>query len=357
MTLKQKKFLDNFRSLTLGLVIVLGCIHFKALLPFLLSFDISTLSPGQLLTYEWIIPIISTLTLLDRRRSIMIAAKLPSWRGLGFMFLFLVAFALSIQLRKPPLQFLSIVGLTFSVSYALWGKEVAVLLRFPLSLLAFAIPVTFYLDFFGELSPAIASFIGWLSSAIDLSGFEFFRDFFGLKGFTLKPYSPSSGVQALFAIMAVTFSLAHFTVTTRVQRVALYICIIPLAFIVDIVRSFIICLIAQKFDRTWAVEFYASSSQYMAFFIALLFIFQLANLIVKISVRLKKPSPDEWLKGVEKIEQKQDVPEPSIFHSIVIIFIVVMLALATFMFAGETAPKNTGPAKAPPKAPTYRISR
>jgi exosortase/archaeosortase family protein len=357
MTLKQKKFLDNIRSLTLGLVIVLGCIHFKEVLPLLLSFDISRLSPGQLLTYEWIIPLISTLTLLDRRRSMMVAAQLPSWRGLGYMFLFLVAFAISIHLKKPPLQFLSIVGLTFSVSYALWGKEVAALLRFPLSLLAFAIPITFYLDFLGGLSPVIASFISWLSSAIDLSGFEYFRDLFGLTGFTLKPYSPSSGVQALFAIMAVTFSLAHFTVTTRIQRAALYICIVPLAFIVDIVRSFIICLIAQKLDRTWAVEFYSSSSQYVAFFIALLFIFQLANLIVKISARLKKPSPDEWLKGVEKIEKKQEEAEQSLFHSIIIVFVVVILALATFMFAVETAPKNTGPKKAPPKPPTYRISR
>jgi len=357
MTLKQKKFLDNIRSLTIGLVIVLGCIHFKELFYLLLSFDISTFSPRQLLTYKWIIPLVSTLTLLDRRRSMMVAAGLPSWRGLGFMFLFLVAFALSIQLKRPPLQFLSIVGLTYSVSFALWGKEVAALLRFPLSLLAFAIPLTFYLDFFGGLSPAIASLISWLSNAIDLLGFEYFRDLFGLTEFTLKPYSPSSGVQALFAIMAVTFSLAHFTVTTRVQRAALYICIIPLAFIVDIVRSFIICLIAQKLDRSWAVEFYSSSSQYIAFFIALLFIFQLANLIVKISARLKKPSPDEWLKGIEKIEKRQEVPEQSISQSIIIVFIVVLLSLATFMFAVETAPKNTGPKKAPPKAPTYRMSR
>jgi len=333
MTLKQKKFLDNFRSLTLGLVIVLACIHFKEILPLILSFDIRVLSPGQLLTYEWIIPFISTLTLLDRRRSMMVAARLPSWRGMGYMFLFLVAFVISIQLKKPPLQFLSIVGLTYSVSYALWGKEVAALLRFPLSLLAFAIPITFYLDFLGGLSPAVASFISWLSSAIDLSGFEYFRDLFGLTGFTLKPYSPSSGVQALFAIMAVTFSLAHFTVTTRVQRLALYLCIVPLAFIVDIVRSFIICLIAQKLDRTWAVDFYSSSSQYIAFFIAILFIFQLANLIVKISARLKKPSPDEWLKGVEKIEKKQEAPEPSLSHSIIIVFVVVLLSLSTFMFA------------------------
>jgi len=92
-------------------------------------------------------------------------------------------------------------------------------------------------------------------------------------------------------------------------------------------------------------------------FIALLFIFQLANLIVKISARLKKPSPDEWLKGIEKIEKRQEVPEQSISQSIIIVFIVVLLSLATFMFAVETAPKNTGPKKAPPKAPTYRMSR
>jgi len=354
---QQKKFLDNIRSLTLGLVILLGCIHFKAVLPLVLSFDIRSLSPSQLLTYEWIIPIVSILTLMDRRRNIMVVAQLPSWRGVGYMFLFLVAFVLSIQVNKPPLQFLSIVGLTYSVSYALWGKEVAALLRFPLSLLAFAIPITFYLDFLGSLSPILASFLQWLGSAIDLSGFETFRDLFDLKGFVLKPYSPSTGIQALFAIMAVTFSLAHFTVTTNAQRAILYLCILPLTFAVDIARSFLICLIAQKFDRSWAVEFYSSSSQYVAFFIAILFIFQLANLIVKVSVRLKKPSPDEWLKAIDKIEKRQETKEQSLSQSIIIVFIVVILSLATFLFAVDTSPKNLGPKKAPPKAPTYRISR
>jgi exosortase/archaeosortase family protein len=358
MTLNQKKFLDNIRSLTLGLVIVLGCVHFKALLPLILEFKITDLSPSQLLTYEWIIPIVCTLSLLERRRNILLEARFPSWRGVLYMTLYLIAFAISIHLKKPPLQFLSIVGLTYSVSYALWGKDVATLLRFPLSLLVFAIPITFYLDFFGSLSPLFASFFRWLSNAIDLSGFEYFRDLFGLKGFTLKPYSPSSGIQALFAISAVTFSLAHFTVTKTSQRYALYACILPLTFVVDIVRSFAICLIAAKLDRTWAIEFYSSSSQYVAFFIAILFIFQLANLIVTISTRLKKPSPDEWLKGIEKIEKRAEEPEQSLFNSIAITFIVVLLSLATFLFAIETSPKNMGTKKAPPKAPpTYRMTR
>jgi hypothetical protein len=357
MTLKQKKFLDNFRSLTLGLVIVLACVHFREVLPLVLDFQLSALSPSQLLTYEWIIPIVTTLSLLERRRSILVIAGFPSWRGLGYMFLYLIAFALSIHVKEPPLQFLAIVGLTYSVSYALWGKEVATLLRFPLGLLVFAIPLNFYLTFLGSLSPMLASFFSWLSDTIDLSGFEFFKNLFGLTGFTLKPYSPSSGVQALFAITAVTFSLAHFTVTTRTQRAALYLCIIPLTFVVDIVRSFAICLIAAKLDRNWAVEFYSSSSQYVAFFIAILFIFQLANLIVTISDRLKKPSPDEWLKSLEKFEKKVDKPEPSLLHSILIIFVVVLFSLATFLFAVETTPRNTGPKKAPPKPPTYRITR
>lgn len=357
MTLKQKLFLDNIRSLTLGLVIVLGGMHFRELLPLILEFKITALSPSQLLTYEWIIPLVSALILLERRRNIRLAARLPSWRGVLYMTLYLIAFAISIQLKKPPLQFLSIVGLTYSASYALWGKEVAVLLRFPLSLLVFAIPVTFYLDFFGNLSPLFASFFICLSHTIDLSGFEFFRNLFDLKGFTLKPYLPSSGIQSLFAISAVTFSLSHFTVTKTSQRRVLYACILPLTFAVDIAHSFIICLIAATLDPTWAQEFYNSSSQYVAFFIAILFIFQLANLIVTISARLKKPSPDEWLKGVEKIDKRTEKPEQHLFHSIIIVFVVVLLSLATYMFAVETTPRNMSPKKAPPTAPTYRITR
>jgi exosortase/archaeosortase family protein len=330
MTIKQKKILDSFRSLSLSLVILLVGIHFKEFLAPLLSLDLTKLYHSQLLTYEWIIPLVSVLALLDTRRIFTLVAGLPSWRGLAFTVFFLVALLLSVHFEKPPLQFLSITGLTFAVSYAFWGRGVATLLKFPMSLLAFTIPVTFYLSLVESLSPHLAAAVTFVGSALELSGFEMFKGWFGLTGFTLGTSSPYSGIRLLFAVTAITFSLAHFTVTTRPQRWALYLCAFPLAFVIDLLRTFFICLIAYRLDRTWAADFYGYSSDFLAFFVAVLFIFQIANLVVRISARIKKPSAKEWLRSLEQGETAASEPEQSLTHSIVIVFLVTLCAVITF---------------------------
>jgi hypothetical protein len=331
---KKKPILDSFRLLGFALVMLLFCLHFKAFLSPILSFDLMKLYHSQLLTYEWIMPLMSFLVLIDRRKTLSYASELPSWRGFGITVVFLVAFAVSVHFKKTPLQFLSVTALTYAISYAFWGQGFAVLLRFPLSLLAFAIPLSFYVTFIGALSPALASGMTLLGGALELSGFETFKGWFQLKGFTVGASSPYSGLQLLFSVAAITFSLAHFTLSTRLQRLALYLCTFPVAYLIDLIRSFLICLIANIVDRASAVTFYNYSADYLSFFVAVFFIFQIANMVVTISAKYRKPTANEWLRSLEKDEQQDKQPEQSLLLSSFIVFLTIIATAMTFILIG-----------------------
>lgn len=339
-----KKFLEGFRALTLGVLIVLGCLHFKGMLTHLLSIDFTKISAPQLISYEWIVPLISLSSLLGRRREISLVAALPSWNGFGFTCLFLVALSLSAQLGKPPLQLLSIAGLVCSVAHAFWGKEGAKLLWFPMGFLVFAVPVSFYVSCVEALSPAFSAFLTRFGATVELSGFEYFRDALNLKGLTLETLSPNSGIRSLFAMAAITVAFAHFTVKTRLQRWTLYVCTIPITYFTNLIRSLVICLIALRLDQKWAINFYSHFSQYMVFFIGLMFIFQVANLITKISERLKKPTAKEWLNSLEVHETRLSEPEQSLFKSATIISLTLLFAVGAFFFTGQKAPADVHPA-------------
>lgn len=331
---KKEPILDRFRLLGFALVMLLCCLHFKTFLRPLLFFDLMKLYSSQLLTYEWIIPLMSFLVLIERRKRLSRAVELPSWRGFDMSVAVLVAFAASVYFNNPPLQFLSVTALTYAISYAFWGQGVAALLRFPLSLLVFAIPLSSYLRLIEALSPALASGMTFLGSALELSGFETFKGWFELKGFTLRASSHYTGLQLLFSVAATTFSLAHFTLSSRPQRMALYLCTFPVAYLIDLIRSFLICLIACLANRDSAINFYNNSSDYLAFFVAVLFIFQIANMVVTISARLKKPSATEWLYTLEKDAQQNEKPEQSLVHSSFIVFLTIIATAITFFLIG-----------------------
>jgi exosortase len=326
------KILTWLRALTLFALIILAFLHFKSALLSAMAIDFTKFSASQLISYEWIIPFISFYALLSRRDDISRAAGVPSWIGFGLTCFFLTALSVSAHTHKPPFQLLSIAGVIFSVSYAFWGREAAKLLWFPMSFLIFAVPVFFYLECLKAFSDALPELLMRFGTAVEQAGFKSFCDLLELKGFSLKSADPSRGIHSLFAMLAIATTFAHFTVKTRLQRMALFCFAIPVTIIANLFSSLLICLIALKLDRQWAVTFYAHYSQYMTFVISLLLIFKAANVIVRFSERLKKPTAKEWLSSIEARETQIDTNEQSIVKSVAIVCLVLMAGMLAFFF-------------------------
>ena len=328
----EKKILEWLRSLTLFVLIILGCLHFKGVLLSAMAIDFTKISATQLISFEWIIPFISFYAIFVQRNDISRAAALPSWTGFVMTCFFLVALSVSAQTNQTPFQLLSIAGMVIAITHAFWGREAAKLLWFPMGFLIFAVPVFFYLDCLKMVSESLSDIILRFGTSVEQTGFQYFRDLLGLKGFTLKPADPASGIRSLFAMLAIAITLAHFTVKTRQQRFAVFCYAIPITIVANMLRSLIICLIALKLDREWASTFYTHYSQYATILIASLLFFQLANFIVYLSEKYKKPTAKEWLHNIEEQETQVDVPKQSIVKSTAIICLIFIFALFAFFF-------------------------
>lgn len=346
------KILAWLRSLTLFMLIILGCLHFRTALLSAMTVDFTKISPTQLISFEWIVPFISLYSLFDRRAEIARVASLPSWTGFVMTCFFLVALSVSAHTSQPPLQLLSIAGMIISVTHAFWGKEAAKLLWFPMGFLVFAVPIFFYLDCLKILSESLSDMIVRFGTSVEQTGFQYFRDLLGIEGLILKPADPASGIRSLFAMLAIATTFSHFTVKTRQQRWALFCYAIPITIVANLIRSFIICVIALKIDRKWAVTFYDHYSQYVTFIIGLLLIFQFANFIVYLSEKYKKATAKAWLHNLEEQETQVDAPAQSIVKSTAIVCLVFIFAMAAFFFtnthkSGVASEKPATPAPSP----------
>jgi exosortase len=329
----ETKIIVWLRAVTLFVLIILGCLHFKSALLSAMAIDFTKISATQLISFEWIVPFISFYALFARRDEISRAAALPSWTGFVMTCLFLVALSVSAQTNQAPLQLLSFAGVIIFVTHAFWGKEAAKLLWFPMGFLVFAVPVFFYLDCLKLLSESLSDMILRFGTSVEQTGFNYFRDLLGIKGLILKPTDPSSGIRSIFAMLAIAVTLAHFTVKTRQQRFAVFCYAIPITIVANMIRSLIICLIALKLDREWAITFYTHYSQYVTFLIALILFFKLANFLVYLSEKYRKPTAKEWLQNITEQETQVDVPKQNIVKSTAIICLIFIFAMAAFFFA------------------------
>jgi exosortase len=334
----ETKILVWLRAVTLLLLIILGCLHFKSVLLGAMAIDFTKISATQLISFEWLVPFISFYSLFSRRADIARAAAFPSWTGFVMTCFFLVALSASAHANQPSFQLLSIAGVVISVTHAFWGKDAAKLLWFPLGFLVFAVPVFFYLDCLKMLSESLSDMIIRFGTSVEQTGFKYFRDLLGLKDFILKPADPASGIRSLFAMLAIAITFAHFTVKTRQQRCAVFCYAIPITIIANMIRSLLICLIAFKLDRGWAETFYTHYSQYVALLIGLFLFFQFANFIVYISEKYKKPTAKAWLQSIKEQETQVDVQKHSIVKSAAIICLIFIFAMAAFFFTNTHKP-------------------
>jgi exosortase len=225
--------------------------------------------PLEDLTHGWVVPFVSAYMVWRQREALGKAAGQPSARGLFWVALSLVLFWFGNRGQQERLEQLSLIGLVWSVPYALWGRQVGRLMRMPAAYLIFVIPVASYLDFFtihlrilaSSLSVALLNGFGL---QVEQSGTALISRLPGAE-FNIDVADPCSGIRSLFAMMALTAAYAYFTQRTLLQKWALFACSVPLAVAGNIVRILTICLVARGFGQAAAMGFYHDYSGYVVF--------------------------------------------------------------------------------------------
>lgn len=227
----------------------------------------------------WLFPLVSLFDIWLRRGAFRKAAGLPSRLGFVWVCVFLALAWSGARLGVMPFEQVSLIGLVWSVPYALWGRGTGRLMLFPAWYLLFSLPVSPYLETFTRLLRTLAAgtatgLLNGFGVAVGL--FDGTRIFYGTPpdtGFCVDVADPCSGIRSLSALVAGTAAYAHFCQENRIQRWMLLACAFPVAILGNILRILSICTVGLFFGQDATTGYFHDYSGYVFYGISLALLF------------------------------------------------------------------------------------
>ena len=226
---------------------------------------------GNTYSHSYFIPFISLFAVYRLWPQLKEAARGPDAIGGLFFAGSLLLHWLGMRCYLPRLSVLSLIGMTWSIPYFIYGGRVARLLIFPCSYLLLCIPLTF-LD---SLAWNLRFLMSFLSSAIlngigiesARSGTAIFTDTAGGFGFDIA--DPCSGLRSFLALVSLSGAYAYFSMRSNVKRWILFLTAAPIAVLSNMVRILSIALVALVGGKDIAMKWHDMSG-FFVFVVAVL---------------------------------------------------------------------------------------
>jgi len=216
-----------------------------------------------------VIPI-SALIIWYHRRRLRAALIVTSNWGWWFIAAGIALVLLGTRTQQPRITLLALPALLFGVVLAIWGREVAKVLLFPIFFLVFMIPVgalqqaSFRLQFL--ITGAVKAISSLMGIHLDSVGTTL-REAHGAWGFDIA--EGCSGIRSLVAIIMLTAIYAHIFEPALWKKIALMACSIGFAIVANIGRILTIILIARMGYPEFAGGPYHEYSGFVSFPFAL----------------------------------------------------------------------------------------
>ena len=258
------------------LLLLAGWAHYGAVLARTVA---AIRDPFEDMPAAWLFPLVGLLDIWLRRDGFRKVAGLPSLTGFVWVSAFLALAWSGARLGLMPFEQVSLIGLVWSVPYALWGKGTGRLMLFPAWYLLFSLPVSPYLETFTLFLRTLAA--GTATSllngvGVDIGLFGGTRIFYGDSpdtGFSVDVADACSGIRSLSALVAGTAAYAHFFLKTRTQRWMLFACSFLIAILGNILRILSICIVGIFFGQAATAGYFHEYSGYVFYGIALSLLF------------------------------------------------------------------------------------
>ena len=175
--------------------------------------------------------------------------------------LFLLAFALALQLVSIWLDILLLSGvsfiiLLFGIALFFFGTKVLRLIWFPLAFLCFMIPVPFLGYFLGY--PLQMRSASLTSALVGLLGFDVLREgtILHIQNYTFTVDEPCSGLKSGIALLAIGTLIAYSSRTLPILKPFLVLFAIPVALIANVLRIALTLLLSQITSPFFADKFF-----------------------------------------------------------------------------------------------------
>ena len=291
----NRTWLDWTRWGVVCVLLAMGWLHYEGMIRYTIGM---IKDPIEDLGHAWIIPVVSLYALYYQRGEFRRLAGMPSWRGLGWVLLFLAVAWFGARGGQARIAQISMIGLIWSVPYAFWGREVGRLMLFPAWFLLFTVPFSSFLDVFTvylrmRSSEMATGILNGLGMDIERSGTAIFSKTSGAE-FSVDVADPCSGIRSLVAMMALAAGFAYFVLKTPLQRWTLFACSIPIAMLGNMFRIFSICAVASWFGQDVAMGFYHEYAGFVIFGVGVVLALTLVRYL---------PPSEEWLREKRLIPQ------------------------------------------------------
>ena len=295
------KTFHRLRWCVVILLLLAGWFHYRVMLARTVA---AFHDPFEDMSAAWFFPLVCLFDIWLNRKKFRKAAGLPSPWGCAWAAAFIVLAWSGARHGLILFEQVSLIGLVWSVPYALWGSGTGRLMLFPAWYLVFSLPVSRHLE---PLIPHLRTFAASMAVSI-LYGFNFdvLRDGTHIlcgnspdNVFVLNVADPCSGIRSLFSLAAGAAAYAHFNRETRRRRWMLLVCSFPVAILGNILRILSICIVGIIFGQAAAMGWFHDCAGQVFFFIALALLFLTEKRILRLIL---------WLRSLRRVHPKDDTP-------------------------------------------------
>ncbi len=235
--------------------------------------------PREDMGHGWIVPLFSVALLWQRRRELAAAVGAPSWRGLAFVVVGLLFFWIGARGDQVRITQIALYWTLWSLTYAFFGRALARLTLFPVAYLLFTVPLSFLDIFTVKLRFLTSALAALLLNGVAIPVERVGTGLFCLagEGFSLDVADPCSGLRSIFALSALTAAYAYSTQKTLLKKWILFLCAVPIAIMGNLVRIFLIAVVAKFFGQAVATGFYHDYSGYVVFIVGIFAVMKLST--------------------------------------------------------------------------------
>jgi len=346
-----KRWFDILRWVSLVVIFVVAVFNYHKMFrytAFLFNHPLEDMSHG------WVVPFVSVFAIWRRRMEIRKAAGMPSLAGAMCVAFFLVVAWFGGRGEQTRIEQVSFIGLVWAIPYALWGRGVERLLRFPAAYLFFTIPISSFVDFITihlrMASVGMATgFLNGVGIVVERSGTAIFSHVPG-GTFNVDVAEPCSGIRSLFAMMTLMAAYAYFTQKGFWKQFTLFACSLPIAVVGNMVRIVSICIVASWLGQDVATGYYHDYSGFVTFAVGVFLMFSLGEWMKKANWRFLGDGQKNREAEVSRLAAGSRSWALVIVVGVTVVSVVVFLTgyvmpapeLGTASFVTESLPESVG---------------
>lgn len=222
-------------------------------------------------SHAFIVPIISSFVIWQRRRRLAALPIQGSWRGVLLILGGAAALVVGDIGAETFLMRTSLIGILAGLIWFHFGSATLRALAFPLGFCLFLVPMPgiFFYAMTARLQ-SLAAEIG--ASTLDSLGISVFLEgnVIHLSSLTLGVTEACSGIRSLITLVALAVAWAHLMLPRMWMQVVLVILVLPITIVANAGRIVVTGLVGRSFGVEYAEGFFHFFSGWLVFVVAVL---------------------------------------------------------------------------------------